>query len=138
MESVFFYGLFMDADLLRGMGVDPLVEGAAELPDYALRIGDKATLVAAPGSSAWGIVMSLRDADLGRLYSSAGVERYRPEPVAVVMADGRSTKPCTCYNIPAEELGKEVNSGYAEQLAALAARMAFPGDYVREIGRFCE
>lgn len=138
MQSVFFYGLFMDVALLRDMGLEPSVDGVAELPDFTLSIGDKATLLAAPGSSAWGIVMTLAESEVERLYSVPGVDRYRPEIVTVVVMGDQSTRHCTCYNITAEELGEGVNSEYAEQLAALAERMAFPDDYVRHIRRFCE
>jgi len=138
MQSVFFYGLFMDAQLLRGMGLEPLVDGVAELPDHALRIGEKATLVAEPGSSAWGVVIGMTRPDLERLYSGPGVDRYRPESVSAVMAADRSARDCTCYNLPADELGESVDSSYAEQFAALAERLSFPLEYVREIRRFCD
>jgi len=138
MQSVFFYGLFMDTRLLRGRGLEPLADGVAELPDHALRIGEKATLVLAPGSSAWGLVIRLTMPDLERLYSGPGVDRYRPESVSVVMAADRSARDCTCYNLPVDELGEAVNSNYAEQLAALAGRLSLPLEYVREIRRFCD
>lgn len=137
MQSVFFYGLFMDTQLLRGMGFDPQADGVAELRDHALRIGEKATLVPAPGSSAWGIVIRMTRQDLERLYAGPGVDRYRPESVSVEMAADRSARDCTCYNLPADELGDSVNSEYAERLAALAQRLSFPPEYVREIRRFC-
>ena len=133
MDSVFFYGLFMDPQLLREHGLEPRVEGVAELPGHALRIGEKAVLVATPESSAWGLVMRMTHSELERLYSGAGVEQYRPEPVTVVMAADGSTRECSCYNLPAEELGESVNVDYADKLAALATRLSLPAEYVREI-----
>jgi hypothetical protein len=137
MSGVFFYGLFMDVDVLRGQQIDPMVDGAAVLPDYQLRIGNKATLVAAPGSVAYGIVMTLAEEDLQLLYAQPGVSDYRPEPVTVVMSADRSTRSALCYNISADDLGRDVNSEYAQQLAALAAKLGFPEDYVGEILRCC-
>lgn len=137
MQRVFFYGLFMDDELLRDMGLDPRVEGPAELRDYRLRIGNKATLVAAPGSIAYGIVMALADHEVKELYSTPGVADYRPEPVTVVMASDQSSRDVSCYNLPAGEEGREANVEYAEKLAALATRLEFPATYVDEILQFC-
>ena len=41
--DVFFYGLFMDTELLRAKGVDPVNVRSACIPGFALRIGQRAT-----------------------------------------------------------------------------------------------
>jgi hypothetical protein len=43
--SVFFYGLFMDEELLRAKGVQPRSPRQACIRGFALRIGQRATLV---------------------------------------------------------------------------------------------
>jgi hypothetical protein len=43
---VFFYGLFMDAELLRAKGTAPGGIQQASVPGFALRIGQRATLIA--------------------------------------------------------------------------------------------
>jgi hypothetical protein len=46
--DVFFYGLFMDAQLLDAKGVRPADIRPAAVPGFAVRIGVGATLVPAP------------------------------------------------------------------------------------------
>jgi hypothetical protein len=41
---VFFYGLFMDVDLLRSKGAQPENPRLASVSGFALRIGQRATL----------------------------------------------------------------------------------------------
>jgi hypothetical protein len=48
--EVFFYGLFMDADLLRTKGAEPVKIRPACAPGFALRIGQRATLLRNPDS----------------------------------------------------------------------------------------
>ena len=57
--EVFSYGLFMDADLLRAKGVHPVGIRPAWLPGFALRIGQRATLIRNPDSRAHGLLMEL-------------------------------------------------------------------------------
>lgn len=44
-RDLFFYGLFMDEDVLRDRGVSPLRPRSAVVPGYRLRIGRRALLV---------------------------------------------------------------------------------------------
>jgi hypothetical protein len=43
--EVFFYGLFMDEELLRGKGLEPEGGEIAAIDGFALRIGQRAALV---------------------------------------------------------------------------------------------
>jgi len=43
--EVFFYGLFMDEELLRGKGLEPEGGEIAVIDGFALRIGHRAALV---------------------------------------------------------------------------------------------
>lgn len=49
--DVFFYGLFMDADLLRARGLTPEGGELAAVDGLALRIGQRAALVPTPGGT---------------------------------------------------------------------------------------
>ena len=44
--DAFFYGLFMDSDILRESNVTPLNPRGAYVDDFALRIGQRAEYVA--------------------------------------------------------------------------------------------
>jgi len=47
--EVFFYGLFMDEELLRGKGLEPEGGEIAAIDGFALRIGQRAALVPVVG-----------------------------------------------------------------------------------------
>ena len=54
--EVFFHGLFMDEELLRGKGLEGLEpEGGeiAAIDGFALRIGQRAALVPTPGAKVY-------------------------------------------------------------------------------------
>lgn len=50
--DVFFYGLFMDAELLRSKGAFPVNIRRAGVPGFELRIGERATLLRDPEACA--------------------------------------------------------------------------------------
>lgn len=127
--EVFFYGLFMDQDLLREKGIVPLAAEVAWVEGLVLRIGKRAALVPSPNSRAYGLVMSLRPSDLERLYSEAGLEVYRPEAVLVHLASGGMIA-ALCYNLAQPPAASEHNSDYAARLRAVARKVGLPPDYI--------
>jgi hypothetical protein len=130
--AVFFYGLFMDVDLLRSKGADPHNVRAASLPGFALRIGRRATLVPDPTARAHGMLMEMSREDVDLLYSEASVSAYRPEPVVVQLADG-SRVAAVCFNLPVAPAPDEANPDYAAKLRTLAQRLGLPADYVERM-----
>jgi Gamma-glutamyl cyclotransferase, AIG2-like len=130
--SVFFYGLFMDADLLISKGAHPARMRTACAPGFALRIGQRATLVPDGQSCAYGVVMELSQADIERLYSEASVSAYRPKAVLAQMADG-SFVAALCFNLVVPPAPEEANSEYAKKLRDLARRLKLPSAYVESI-----
>jgi hypothetical protein len=52
----FFYGLFMDVAVLRQAGTCPSNVRRAYVDDFALRIGERATLVPSLGTRAYGML----------------------------------------------------------------------------------
>src|SRR2546430_16810355 len=77
--DAFFYGLFMDVDVLRESKVAPSNPRRAYVADFALRIGQRATLLPAAGARAYGMLIALTHRELERLYTAPGLEQYRPE-----------------------------------------------------------
>ena len=57
--NVFFYGLFMDTALLSSKGVTPDSIAIGYVDEFALRIGERATLVRATGARSWGVVANI-------------------------------------------------------------------------------
>ena len=130
--DVFFCGLFMDAELLRAKGVHPVDLRPARVRGFALRIGQRATLVAGPDAAAHGIVVQLTHDEIEQLYSEASVRSYRPEAVVAELRDGARV-PALCFNLSAPPGPDEANSEYATKLRALASRLGLPSEYIETI-----
>jgi len=131
MKSVFFYGLFMDKDLLQQKGFCPQNIKPACLQGYQLKIGERATLTPLEGARSYGTVMDLDDSELRDLYGSDGVEDYVPQTVQATTMLG-ATIEVVCYILPVEKISGS-NSGYAIKLASIAKKLEFPRDYIEEI-----
>jgi hypothetical protein len=127
--DVFFYGLFMDRDLLRGKGLAPRDSELASVSDYALRIGERATMVRQPSARVYGVVMSLTLPELERLYSDPGVRAYRPEPVMAELAGGGAIA-ALCYTLAEPPPPSERNPEYAAKLRALGQKLGLPVEYL--------
>jgi hypothetical protein len=79
--DAFFYGLYMDLEILRESGVAPINPRRAYVDDFALRIGRRATLLPSSGARSYGMLFALTHSELDRLYAAPGLEQYRPEAV---------------------------------------------------------
>src|SRR5215813_479869 len=105
---VFFYGLFMDVDLLKAKGVNPINIRPASAPGFALRIGQRATLLRHPHGLAHGMLMEMTHLELDRLYAEPGLQAYRPEEVLCRLDDG-SQLPALCFNLAEAPRLEEAN-----------------------------
>lgn len=130
--DAFFYGLFMDEALLREKGLNPVNRRVASLPNFALVIGERATLVPGAGRKVYGLIFSLTHEELEALYAEASVGMYRPEAVLAELEDGSLT-PALCYNLPAQPAADERNPHYASKLRELAESVGLPQSYVSSI-----
>lgn len=129
--AVFFYGLFMDESLLASKGIRPLRTSIGYVHGYRLRIGKRATLEVEAGSRVHGVLMTIKQDELARLYSEDSVADYVPEKVLVRLAGG-ANETADCYLLPPGKL-EGSNSVYAESLLLVATRLGFPSDYLTEI-----
>ena len=130
--DAFFYGLYMDDTVLRGVGVVPQSPRKAAAHGYTLRIGKRATLVKAPGGLAWGMVYALTPGDLAKLYGAPGLEVYQPEQIEVAL-ENRAIIPARVYNLTQAPAPDERNPDYADKLKAAMTRLGFPADYIARI-----
>ena len=128
----FFYGLFMDAQVLRQAGTKPSNFRHAYVDDFELRIGHRATLVPCPGARAYGMLIALTHAELERLYSAPGLEGYRPEAVVAHPSEGKAT-PALCYNLVQAPGPHERNAEYAMRLQGVLENLGFPVEYVESV-----
>lgn len=131
--DVFFYGLFMDEQLLAAKDVRPSRSAVGFVEGFALHIGQRATLQQQPGGRAYGVLMTVSPAEAASLYSEDSVADYVAEPVTVELMDGTKAD-AACYNLP-EGTADGTNRTYAAALFEVASRLGLPEDYLSQISR---
>ncbi len=128
----FFYGLFMDSDILRESQVVAVSPRRAYVDGYVLCIGRRATLVPTPGARVYGMVFALTHDELEKLYTAPGLEHYRPEAILAHSMEGEIL-PAFCYNLRDAQGHDEANTEYAARLRAVLSKLEFPPEYVASI-----
>ncbi len=137
--DAFFYGLFMDLEILEENQVEPVNPRQAYLEDFGLRIGRRATLVPAAGARAYGMVFELTHDHLDKLYSAPGLTSYRPEAVLVQEYQGATQPaqpaplPALCYNLGEAPGPDEANAEYATRLRTVLSELGFPAVYIASV-----
>lgn len=131
--NIFFYGLFMDENVLAEQGITPSSQRSCTVEDFALRIGARASLVRSPGARVYGILMDLEEDEVARLYQDTSVADYEPIEVTASLEDGSAMK-ASCYVLPLEKVSG-TNRDYAAKLADLGERLGFPAAYLNAIRR---
>jgi len=130
--DVFFYGLFMDEELLRSRGLTPQRAEVASVDGFVLRIGERTALVPVRDGRVHGVVMSLTLAELDRLYSEPSVRAYTPQAVLAHLAAGGIIA-ALCYNLSPPPSPTERNPEYATKLRAVAQKVGLPAEYVASL-----
>jgi hypothetical protein len=128
----FFYGLFMDIDVLRNSGVAPVDPRHAHVDHFALCIGERATLVPSSGARSYGMLIALTHSEFDRLYGAPGLDQYRPEAVLATTRRG-DTVPAMCYNLLVPPKPTERNPDYAVRLKRALRALDFPLEYIDSI-----
>lgn len=122
LQDVFFYGLYMDPDLITSRGGRPRFPRKARTHGYALRIGKLATLLRRTGASVGGIVYGLTHKEIDLLYRGAGLVQHVPEAILAETHEG-ATIPVLCFNLHIPPGNEETNPEYSEKLDALKVRL---------------
>ncbi len=128
---VFFYGLFMDENLLRSKGLNPLLSEKGFVPGYGLRIGQRALLIKQEDEKAFGVTFTLPSSDVIQLYAEPSVQDYSPMDVTFIGSTGQAEQ-VVCYNLPASSF-KGSNGAYTKKLAEVAATLGFSPEYIAHI-----
>ena len=118
--NTFFYGLFMDSEVLMKNGINPSNPRKAYLNNYTLRIGQRASLVPCEGEKSYEIVTDVNKEQITSLYAEESVADYIPEQVEVVR-DLNERIRATCYNL-SPRLIVGTNAEYARSLHSLASK----------------
>ena len=131
--EVFFYGLFMDKDILIKKGINLSNPRKGYLNNYSLKIGKRASLIQSKNEKAYGIVMEVNDEEIIKLYSDKSVADYIPEKVEIV-TESKEHITATCYDLPLELL-TGTNESYTKSLYELAKKLNFPKEYLEKINK---
>ena len=125
LQDVFFYGLYMDPDILLSKDVESRNPRIGTVKGYALRVGNLATLLRESGAQASGLVYSLTHDEIDLLYVKAGLDMYVPEAVMVDLESGERLS-ALCCNLLVPPNASESNDEYAEKLHACKQKLNVP------------
>lgn len=131
--SVFFYGSFINVDVLKEVDVVPDDVRVAKLSGWDIHIGPIATIEPKDNACVYGIVVECSHEELERLYAQDWVGTYLPEPVLVEMMG--LFLPALTYIKWDFEPGAPARD-YVERIAAPAEALGFPEWYVAHIRSF--
>jgi hypothetical protein len=133
----FFYGSYINQDVLRGLGMDPVDIEVARLDGFDIRIEPLANLVESEGASVFGIVASLTPEELVTLYAHARDVlggTYTPRAVVVETKSGEK-QAARCYIAPVGETNP-ANNDYVDRIVGPAREYGFPAEYVAKLESF--
>lgn len=121
----FYYGSYMDADVLRRFGANPGVPRRAALQSWRLAYTPHANLL--PGDGVvQGVVYDLEQDEMDRLYGPNGfVTTYAPVDVVV---DGEAM---VTFVEDAPEAKPDPT--YVESLRAIMEKVGLPRDYIEAV-----
>jgi cation transport regulator ChaC len=134
---VFFYGSYMNFDVLAEVNMKPERWEVARLPGYDLVIRPRANLLRAESAVAWGIVATATHSELARLYAhSRDVlgQAYWPHPAVAETANG-TLRPALVY-LSHDMQASAADAAYVARIAGPARAYGFPPEYLAKIMSF--
>ncbi len=133
----FFYGSYINFDVLKEVGLVPDEYEVARLSGFDIQIQPLANLIKSDEHSVYGIVSTATHDQLGRLYEHAehvlGAV-YLPEAVLTETMDG-PLRPALCYIAPSME-PKPAENAYIDRIVGPAKEYGFPTWYVERLESF--
>ena len=132
----FFYGSFMNSEVLAKADVRPTDVQMARLDGWDIKIAPRATLIPSDGRSVFGVLAQMTHADLEKLYTKDwfGFGTYLPEAVLVADSTGRVV-PALTY-IAWEMEGGTPSADYIQKVVAVAQHFKFPSWYIDRVKSF--
>ena len=130
----FFYGSFINLDVLKQVDVVPQRYEIAQLSGFDIQIRPLANLVRSDRHCVYGIVAATTHAELERLYAHAREDlggTYLPEAVIVETLDGRR-RPVLCYLAQSLE-SKAPADDYVARIVGPAREYGFPAWYIEHL-----
>jgi len=133
----FFYGSYINPDVLGEVDLVPGRIEVAMLPGFDISIAPLANLVPSDRHSVYGILATATHAELARLYTHASEVlggEYLPHPVVTHTLRGQ-LEPALCYIAPALEPGR-ATADYVDRIVDPARRHGFPDWYIERLESF--
>ncbi|HEV2370576.1 MAG TPA: gamma-glutamylcyclotransferase family protein [Streptosporangiaceae bacterium] len=134
---VFFYGSYMNFEVLVEVGLIPQEWEVARLAGFDIVIAPRANLVRSDAGTVYGIVATATHAELTQLYAHAQDvlgEQYLPEAVLAETLDGK-WRPALCYISP-DMAPRPPDPDYVERIVTPAASYGFPQWYLDRLRGF--
>ena len=134
---VFFYGSYMNLDVLREVDLVPGECEVASLTGFEITINPRANLVTSDKSVVYGIATTATHSELGRLYSHATNvlgETYLPHAVLVHGRSG-AWRAALCYIAPVM-IARPAARDYVDRIVRPAREFGFPNWYVAHLESF--
>jgi hypothetical protein len=135
---VFFYGSYMNFDVLREVQLSPDRWEVARLSGFDVRIAPRANLIRSPSASVYGLLATATHDELTRLYAHARDvlgETYLPEAVLAEALDGGHLRPALCYIAPAMASAPAAPD-YVDRILRPARELGFPDWYLDRLASF--
>ncbi|MDJ0756288.1 MAG: gamma-glutamylcyclotransferase family protein [Ardenticatenaceae bacterium] len=136
--DVFFYGSYINFDVLAEVHIDERPYQVAWLPNHKLVISPLANLVKDLSAVAFGIVTKLNHDELTRLYVDHAQDTlggvYLPEAV-VVYTDTQTMRPALTY-ISHDMAPAKPDPAYVDRIYRPAKAYSFPSSYLAHIASF--
>lgn len=128
--AAFFYGSYMDPQVLKRFGATPTAPQPARLQGWRLTFTPHANLVPDPDGLVHGLLYELPHGELERLYGPSGfVTTYKPVP-ALVQTEAADVAALTFVE-RATEAAPEPE--YLEALLEICARLGLPAAYIQDL-----
>jgi hypothetical protein len=135
--SVFFYGSYMNLDVLREVDLIPGDCEVATLSGFDVSVRPRANLVVSDQHLVYGIVTTATHPELRRLYDHAKDvlgETYLPQAV-LVQGTGGQWRPALCYIAP-EMPARPATRDYVDRILKPAREFGFPRWYIARLESF--
>ncbi|PWT90193.1 MAG: hypothetical protein C5B54_07600 [Acidobacteria bacterium] len=133
----FFYGSYMNLDVLKQVNYKPEKWEVAKLNGYDIRISPRANLFRSDRDCVYGIVATAKHSELDRLYAHAQNvlgELYLPEAVLVETMKHKFL-PALCYICPKMK-PRPAAKDYVDRIVAPAKKLGFPKWYIEKLKSF--
>ncbi len=128
---VFFYGSFINLEVLKQVEYTPERYEVARLDGYDIRIRPLANLVPSDRDRVYGIVALATHAELERLYGQDWVGTYLPHPVVVSTTDG-TLRAALTYIAPNMK-PEPPTDDYLDRIIGPARSYGFPDWYIQRL-----